>query len=80
MQIEEGEHLIRVFYDIAPTIVISIAREASPGEKYLYLWDTYISKCVSFVENNENEKCRNLYEAMIEELKEEYMVTDRHKQ
>ena len=80
LHIEEGDTLIREYYDIAPTIVKRIAREASPGEKYLYLWDTYISKCVSFVENNENEKCRNLYEAMIEELKEEYTVTDRHKQ
>lgn len=78
--LKEGNDLIREYYDIAPTIVKRIAREASPEEKYLYLWDNYISKCVAFVENNENERCRRLYESMMSELKEEYMVTDRHKQ
>ncbi len=80
LNLEEGDALIREYYDIAPTIVKRIAREASPEEKYLYLWNTYISKCVAFVEKNENEQCRHLYEAMVSELKEEYMVTDRHKQ
>lgn len=76
----EGESLIREYYDIAPTIVKRIAKGVSPEEKYLYLWDNYISKCAGFIEHNENERCRQLYEAMMTELKEEYMVTDRHKQ
>lgn len=76
----EGESLIREYYDIAPTILKRIAKGVSPEEKYLYLWDNYISKCARFIENNENERCRQLYEAMMMELKEEYMVTDRHKQ
>lgn len=78
-KLKGGEELIKEYYDIAPTIVKRIARETSPKEKYLYLWDNYISKCVSFVENGENEPCRHLYESMMAELKEEYMVTDRHK-
>lgn len=77
---DDGQEIIREYYDIAPTIVKRIAREAAPEEKYLYLWEHYISKCVAYVENQENERCRQLYEAMMSELKEEYMVTDRHKQ
>lgn len=77
---EDGQALIREYYDIAPTIVKRIAREAVPEEKYLYLWNHYISKCVTYVEQQENERCRRLYEMMMSELKQEYMVTDRHKQ
>lgn len=76
-RLAEGESLIEEYYDIAPTIVKRIAKEASPEEKYLYLWNTYISKCVALVEKQENEKCRKLYESMMAELREEYMVTDK---
>lgn len=77
---DDGQDLIREYYNIAPTIVKRIARESAPEEKYLYLWNHYISKCVAYVEQQENERCRQLYEMMMSELKEEYMVTDRHKQ
>ena len=74
---EEGRRLIEEYYDIAPTIVKRIAREDNPGEKYLYLWNTYIRKCVDLITREENERCGQLYRAMMAELKEEYMVTDR---
>lgn len=74
---EEGRRLIGEYYDIAPTIVKRIAREANPGEKYLYLWNTYIRKCVDLITRDENERCGRLYRSMMAELKEEYMVTDR---
>lgn len=76
----DGEILVKEYYDIAPTIVKRISQEAAPEEKYLYLWNNYISKCVALVENHENEKCKQLYSKMMSELKEEYMVTDRHKE
>lgn len=76
---ENGEALIREYYDIAPTIVKRIAKEASPEEKYLYLWNRYIKKCVDLLEQNRNEQCRDVYETMMSELREEYMVTNRHK-
>lgn len=74
----DGEALIQEYYDIAPTIVKRIAKEASPEEKYRYLWKHYISKCVALVEQQKNEQCRQLYVKMMAELKETYMVTDRH--
>lgn len=80
LQQDDGPNLIREYYDIAPTIVKRIERESEPEEKYLYLWNHYISKCVAYAENQENERCRQLYGTMMAELKEEYMVTDRHKQ
>lgn len=76
---EDGERVVHEYYDIAPTIVKRIAKEASPEEKYLYLWNHYIKRCVELVQENQNEQCRKLYETMMVGLKEEYMVTDQHK-
>lgn len=76
----DGEELVHEYYDIAPTIVKRIAKETSPEDKYMYLWNHYISKCVLLVEQKKNEQCRQLYMKMMSELKEEYMVTDKHKQ
>jgi hypothetical protein len=74
----DGEALIREYYDIAPTIVKRIEKEASPEEKYLYLWNQYIKPCVSLLDDNRQEQCREVYEAMMNELKDQYMVTNRH--
>lgn len=75
---EEGKQLIQEYYDIAPTIVKRISRESNPEEKYLYLWNTYIKRCVEYIEGGRNEECSQLYKAMMAELKAEYMVIDRH--
>lgn len=74
---KDGEALVREYYDIAPTIVKRIAKDASSEAKYRYLWDRYISRCVELLDHGRNEACRETYEAMMMELKEEYMVTDR---
>ncbi len=70
----EGKRLIDEYYDIAPTIVKRIARDADPEEKYRYLWNTYIRKCVDHIEKEQNEQCSRLYKSMMAELKAEYMV------
>lgn len=77
MNQEDGAAVIHEYYDIAPTIVKRIAKEASPEEKYLYLWNNYIRKCVELVEQSRNEQCREVYEQMMAELREEYLVTNR---
>ncbi len=74
----DGEALIQEYYDIAPTIVKRIAKEADPEEKYMYLWNNYISRCVALVKQQKNEQCRQLYQQMMTELKNEYMVTNWH--
>lgn len=73
----EGKQLIEEYYDIAPTIVKRIAREADPEEKYRYLWNTYIRKCVDYIEAEQNEQCSRLYKSMMAELKAEYMVIEK---
>ncbi|MDE7016782.1 MAG: hypothetical protein K2P65_04270 [Lachnospiraceae bacterium] len=77
---EGGEEITREYYDIAPTIVKRIAKEASPEEKYQYLWEHYLQFCVAMVESGKYEECKETYMQMIEELKREYLITDHHVQ
>lgn len=72
---EDGRSLTQEYYDIAPTIVKRIAKEADPEEKYRYLWNTYIKRCVDYLEKGQNEQCSRLYQSMMQELRAEYMVT-----
>lgn len=72
---EEGNALITEYYDIAPTIVKRMEKEADRDEKYQYLWEHYIKDCVSMVRTERFEECRSTYEQMMEELRAEYLVT-----
>lgn len=70
---EEGDALIREYYDIAPTIVKRMGREADRDGKYRYLWEHYIMDCVSMIREGRYRECRSTYEQMMEELKAEYL-------
>lgn len=72
---EEGYALITEYYDIAPTIVRRMEKEADRDEKYRYLWEHYIRDCVSMIRAERYVECRNTYEHMMEELKVRYFIT-----
>jgi len=67
----DGEALIQRYYDTAPAIVEKINRQPNHSEIYRYLKDTYLSPCLAYIEAGENEKCKELYTAMMEYLFEE---------
>lgn len=73
---EDGERLIREYYDIAPTIVKRIAKEDDPEKVYHFLWDNYISRCVALLEEEKPEECRNVYTQMMRYLRQKYVITD----
>lgn len=73
---EDGEEIVKKYYDIAPTIVKRIAKEDTPEEKYQYLWEHYLKFCVTLIESRQYEACRETYERMVEELKREYIITN----
>lgn len=77
MQTENGEELVRKYYDIAPTIVKRIDKSGKSEEKYRYIWENWLKPCISFIENGENEKCADAYIRMVEELQDEYVITDK---
>lgn len=75
---EGGAEVIEEYYDIAPTIVKRIAKEDDPEGIYLYLWEHYLKFCVAMIDAGQFEECRDTYERMVEELRQEYIITDHH--
>lgn len=71
---EGGPELIEEYYDIAPTLVKRIARDAEAEAKYIWLWNTYLAPCVAYIKSGQMETCRETYCHMMEELKKEYMA------
>lgn len=69
---ENGEELIRLYYDIAPTIVKRINRKPDSHEIYYDIWKTYLMPCIRFIEKGENEACRQLYTDMVYDLQNKY--------
>ncbi|NLL79151.1 MAG: hypothetical protein GX234_05070 [Clostridiales bacterium] len=72
-QAEGGEELIHNYYDIAPTIVKRIDKDADAEGKYRFIWETYLKPCVELIEAGKNEACRELYVEMVKKLQREYM-------
>lgn len=67
----DGKKLIERYYKTAPTIVNCINNQPNRFEIYSYLKENYLLKCLEFIENNENDKCKKLYTDMMEYLYEE---------
>ena len=44
----------------------------------LYLYTKYIDPCIRFIDKSENEKCRELYSTMVDELSRKYFITNTH--
>lgn len=72
---EDGELLIHEYYDMAPTIVKRVGKKENREEIYRFLYETYIDPCVHFIENGENEACRQKYQEMVELLQQEYLLS-----
>lgn len=70
---EEGLALIEEYYDIAPTLVKRIAKDAEAQAKYVFLWNNYLAPCVAYIKAGSQEACKETYCAMMEELRREYI-------
>lgn len=67
----DGKELIDRYYKTAPDVVELINQQENRTEIYRYLNDTYLAKCLEYIEKGENEKCKVLYIDMMEFLYEE---------
>ena len=70
---DEGREIVQEYYNIAPTIVKQIDKKAEADEIYENIWKTYLSPCITMIENGENEKCRDLYSSMVRKLEARYL-------
>ncbi len=70
---DKGKEMVEEYYNIAPTIVKRIDKKAEADKIYEDIWKTYLSPCITLIENGENEKCRDLYSSMVRKLEAQYL-------
>ena len=64
----DGEQLIKRYYATAPALVELINKQPNRRAIYRYLNEAYLSKCLRYIEDGENVKCKELYVDMVEFL------------
>ena len=67
-----GQAFIQEYYQIAPTIVEHIDRQANSKEIYQSIWDTYLVPCLDHIEKQQFEECKRTYITMVNNLKEKF--------
>ena len=72
---ECGRSIVDTYYNIAPTIVNRINKKEDRREIYRNIFNEYINPCISYIEGNEPEKCKELYSDMVYSLRDEYMYS-----
>lgn len=68
----DGEALIHDYYDVAPTIVKHIGQRENSAEIYRSIWETYLEPCITMIEQEQLEKCKEHYKEMVYFLQKEY--------
>lgn len=68
----DGDRMIQEYYDVAPSIVKHINQKEEASLIYRSIWDNYLAPCISMIEEQKLEECRELYQDMVYTLKEEY--------
>lgn len=74
MASEDGKALVDEYYNIAPTIVSRINREACAAKVYREIWDTYLKPCIRYIEEKKLEDCKACYMDMVMDLKGRYIA------
>lgn len=69
----DGSKMIEEYYDISPTILKRIEKNSLQKEKYLWIWDTFLSPCLTALEQGQKEECGLIYQEMVRRLKKEYL-------
>lgn len=72
---EEGRLIVEEYYNIAPTIVKRIDRQEDADNIYRGIWEEYLSRCIRLIEEDEKDKCKELYISMVRSLEKEYLYS-----
>lgn len=70
----DGEELIAMYYDVAPSIVKHINRQPDSAAIYSRIYTEYLLPCIRMIERGELSECRELYTEMVNDLKEKYFL------
>lgn len=69
---KDGKEIIDDYYRIAPKIVEMIDKQTNARLIYKNIWDSYLSKCLSMIENGHNKECKKTYMKMVYYLKDKF--------
>lgn len=72
MSKEEGRRLVDQYYEIAPLIVTGINQMRDAAKIYQAIYKQYLNPCITYIEQDEPEKCEEKYIAMVTELQQKY--------
>lgn len=67
-----GEELIEKYYDVAPSIVKHIDQQPDADAIYQDIWDEWLAPCISMIETDQKEECRDHYIDMVHTLQAKY--------
>lgn len=70
-----GEELIQEYYDMAPSIVKHINQKEDASAIYRSIWEEYLSPCISMIEEERFEECRQRYQDMVYTLRDKYFIS-----
>ncbi len=70
---EDGEQLVKKYYEVAPKIVEHINSSDNKNKYYQYISEV-VDKCVKFIAMQENERALTEYKFMVENLSKEFML------
>ena len=73
--LENGEELIKRYYDVAPRIVECIDASPNKDEIYQEIYQ-YILKCIEHINRGEYVETLSLYTTMVEEMTARYILCD----
>ena len=71
---EDGKALIKEYYKNAPKIVETINSYSNKADIYLNIWNTYLKKCLHFIEDKKYKECKTLYIKMVKDLEKKYLL------
>lgn len=71
----EGEAVVEEYYDVAPTIVHRINQKADSKKIYEEIYQNYLKECLTLIEEDKLEECREVYTGMVTDLKKKYLYS-----
>ncbi|MBE6085911.1 MAG: zinc-ribbon domain-containing protein [Selenomonas ruminantium] len=69
---DDGKSLIKEYYIVAPKIVSAINQLPNARTIYREIWDTYLEKCLSYIEQAKWLDCKEKYVEMVQNLRKKY--------
>lgn len=75
MQTKAGQEMVEEYYNIAPGIVMVINMQKDADEIYQHIYEEYLTPCIHYIEEENNEECRDLYMQMVCSLQKKYLYS-----